>query len=115
MRPHSHRARTVARDGLRASATAPPRKTVRRNAVNQLRHTCTNYDELVADVTALYGHGRRDDVITLVRNRSLRALAHRFPPLADACQAVALEGESPPYRQPTSTAADQDRKHAAAE
>ena len=48
----------------------------------------------MADVAALYGHGRRDDVTALVRNRALRALAHRFPPLAAACRAVAEEHET---------------------
>ena len=88
------RARRLESVGDRASA-----ETVRRNAVNQLRHTCTNYEELVADIAAHYGHGRRDDVITLLRDRALRALAHRFPPLAAACRAVAEEREPPPHRQ----------------
>ena len=65
--------------------------TVRRDAVNLLRHACTNYEELVADVAAHYGRGRRDDVIQLIRHRVLDALAQRFPCLGDACRAVAVE------------------------
>ena len=69
----------------------PSAEIVRRDAVNLLRHACTNYEELVADVTAHYGRGRRDDVIDIIRYRALRALAHRFPGLADACGTVADE------------------------
>ena len=79
-------ARRAERDGDRDSA-----ETTLRDAVNDLRHSCTNYEELVADVAAHYGHGRRDDVIAVLRNRALRALAHRFPPLADVCAMVANE------------------------
>ena len=74
------RAQRLDGDGDRASA-----ETVRRDAINLLRHACTNYEELVADVAAHYGRGRRDDVIAIIRDRMLRALAHRFPPLADVC------------------------------
>ena len=73
-------------EGDRASA-----ETVRRDAVNLLRHACTNYEELVADVAAHYGRGRRDDVIAVIRNRALRALAHGFPAFADACRTVSRE------------------------
>ena len=69
--------------------------TVRRDAVNLLRHACTNYEELVADIAAHYGRGRRDDVIRVIRHRVLGALAQRFPCLADACRAVAAERRSP--------------------
>ena len=82
-------ARRVARDNGRNAA-----ETVRRDAVNELRHSCTNYEELVADVAAHYGHGRRDDVVAIVRRRALRALADRFPSLADACRAIAHEREA---------------------
>ena len=68
--------------------------TVRRDAVNLLRHACTNYEELVADVAAHYGRGRRDDVIRVIRRRVLGALAQRFPCLADACRTVAAERRS---------------------
>lgn len=47
------RARQVERDNDRHAA-----ETLRRDAVNDLRHSCTNYEELVADVAAHYGHGR---------------------------------------------------------
>ena len=77
-------------EGDRASA-----ETVRREAVNHLRHACTNYEELVADVAAHFGRGRRDDVIAVIRHRMLRALAHRFPSLADACRTLADERKSP--------------------
>ena len=80
------RARRIERDGDRNAAEAVLRETV-----NDLRHSCTNYEELVADVAAHYGHGRRDDVIAVIRHRSLRALAHRFPSLAGACRHVAHE------------------------
>ena len=73
------RARRFGREGDRDAAEA-----VLRDAVNDLRHSCTNYEELVADVAAHYGHGRRDDVIGVLRNRALRALAHRFPSLRAA-------------------------------
>ena len=85
------RARRAAADGDRGTA-----ESVRRDAVNDLRHSCTNYEELVADVAAHYGHGRRDDVIDVLRNRALRALAHRFPSLADLCRMVAEERRSAP-------------------
>ena len=82
------RARRAERDsGLSAG------ETVRRDAVNDLRHSCTNYEELVADVAAHYGHGRRDDVINVIRNRALRALAHRFPHLERPSRAIARERE----------------------
>lgn len=71
------RARRLDSAGDRAAAN-----TVRRDAVNLLRHACTNYEELVADVAAHYGRGRRDDVIDVIRHRALRVLAHRFPALA---------------------------------
>ena len=86
------RARRVERDGDRQAAEA-----VWRDAVNDLRHSCTNYEELVADVAAHYGHGRRDDVIAVIRNRALRALAERFPSLASACQTAARD-RIPPNR-----------------
>ena len=79
-------ARRLDSDGNGASAD-----TVRRDAVNLLRHACTNYDELVADVATHYGRGRRDDVIRVIRRRSLRVLAHRFPSLAAICQTIAAE------------------------
>lgn len=82
------RARRVERDGDREAAAA-----LRRDAVNDLRHSCTNYEELVADVAAHYGHGRRDDAIAVIRNRVLRALAHRFPHLERPCRAIARERE----------------------
>ena len=89
------RARQVERDnGWRAA------ETLRRDAVNDLRHSCTNYEELVADVAAHYGHGQRDDVIAAIRNRTLRALAHRFPSLAEVCRTIAQERESPPHALP---------------
>ena len=69
--------------GDRASA-----ETVRRDAVNLLRHACTNYEELVADVATHYGRGRRDDEIAIIRNRALRVLADRFPSFAYTCRAV---------------------------
>ena len=75
-------------DGDHASAA-----TVRRDAVNLMRHACTNYEELVADVAAHYGRGRRDDAIAVIRNRTLRALATRFPSFADICRTVARERE----------------------
>ena len=84
------RAQRFASDGDRAAAEA-----VRRDAVNQLRHACTNYEDLVADVAAHYGRGRRDGVIAVIRNRTLRALAARFPSLAATCRTVANERESP--------------------
>ena len=84
-------ARRLGRDGDRNAAD-----TVRRDAVNDMRHSCTNYEELVADVAAHYGHGRRDDVIAVIRNRALRALAHRFPSIADVCRTVADERGGPP-------------------
>ena len=80
------RALRLERDGGRSAA-----ETLRRDAVNDLRHSCTNYEELVADVAAHYGHGRRDDVIDVIRSRVLRALALRFPSLAGACVSVADE------------------------
>jgi len=80
------RARRIGRDGDRNAAEA-----VLRDAVNDLRHSCTNYEELVADVAAHYGHGRRDDVIAVIRHRALRALAHRFPHLERTCRAIARE------------------------
>lgn len=80
------RARRLDSDGDRAAA-----ETVRRDAVNLLRHTCTNYEELVADVAAHYGRRRRDDLIAIIRHRALRALAHRFPDLAGICRTVADE------------------------
>lgn len=80
------RARHLAGDGDRAGA-----ETVRRDAVNLLRHACTNYEELVADVAAHYGRGRRDDAIAIVRQRALRALALRFPAFGDICRTVADE------------------------
>ncbi|MXY58842.1 MAG: hypothetical protein F4Y41_21090 [Gammaproteobacteria bacterium] len=83
------RARRLAAGGDRSTA-----ETVRRDAVNDLRHSCTNYEELVADVAAHYGHGRRDDVIDVLRNRALRALAHRFPSLSDVCLMIADERRS---------------------
>ena len=91
----SRRAQRLDSDGDRASAA-----TVRRDAVNQLRHACTNYEELVGDVAAHYGRGRRDDVIAIIRDRMLRALAHRFPTLADACRTLADERKPPRYRLP---------------
>ena len=84
------RARRIERDG-EGDAEA-----IRRHAVNDLRHSWTNYEELVADVAAHYGHGRRDDVVAVIRERSLRALAHRFPSLAAICRMVADERPSPP-------------------
>ena len=84
-------ARQVERNSGRQAADA-----VRRDAVNDLRHSCTNYEELVADVAAHYGHGRRDDVIAVLRTRALRALAHRFPSLAHVCRAVANERRAAP-------------------
>lgn len=84
------RARQLDSHGDRASA-----ETVRRDAVNLLRHACTNYEELIADVAAHYGRGRRDDVIDIIRDRALRALAHRFPPLADTCLTVVYHRKSP--------------------
>ncbi len=80
------RARQLASHGDRAAAD-----TVRREAVNVMRHAFTNYEELVADVAAHYGRGRRDDVIAIIRNRALWALAHRFPALADMCGTIADE------------------------
>ena len=56
-------------------------ETVRRDAVNLLRHTCTNYEELFADVAAHFSHGRRDDMIHVIRSRVLRALARRPWPM----------------------------------
>ncbi len=90
------RARRLDNDGDLAAAEA-----VRRDAVNLLRHACTNYEELVADIATHYGRGRRDDVIAIIRNRALRALAHRFPPLMNACRTVADERAAPPYPLPT--------------
>ena len=101
------RARRFDSAGDRASA-----RTVRRDAVNLLRHACTNYEELVADVAAHYGRGRRDDVIAIIRDRMLRALAHRFPPLADVCRTVAAERGSPPYRLSIDPSVRQDREYA---
>ena len=89
------RARRLDGAGDRASA-----ETVRRDAVNLLRHACTNYEELVADVAAHYGRGRRDDVIAVIRMRVLRALAHRFPSFADTCRTVAHDRVSPRDRHP---------------
>lgn len=89
------RAQCLQRDGDPLSAG-----TVRRDAVHLLRHTCTNYEELVADVAAHYGHGRRDDVIAVIRHRALRALAHRFPVLADVCRSIADERTRPPRAFP---------------
>ena len=89
------RARRLQRDGDPASADA-----VRRDAIHLLRHTCTNYEELVADVAAHYGHGRRDDVIAIIRNRALRALAHRFPVLSDVCRSLAHERTPLPHAIP---------------
>ena len=80
------RARQVERDSDRNAA-----ESLRRDAVNDLRHSCTNYEELVADVAAHYGHGRRDDVIAVIRNRALCALADRFPSFADTCRSIAAE------------------------
>ena len=79
-------ARRAERDGDPTSADS-----IRRGAVNVMRHTCTNYDELVADIAAHYGRGRRNDAIAVVRDRTLRALAHRYPSLADACKIIADE------------------------
>ena len=97
---------------LESVGDPPSAETVRRNAVNELRHTCTNYEELVADVAAHFGRGRRDDVIAVLRNRALRALAHRFPPLASACRAVAAEHGPPPRRQPIDASVGEDRRGA---
>lgn len=83
------RARRLDGDGQHASA-----EIVRRDALSLLRHACTNYEELVADVAAYYGHGRRDDLIGVLRQRALRALAHRFPALADVSRSAA--GHSDP-------------------
>ena len=100
------RARRFDSTGDRASA-----ETVRRDAVNLLRHVCTNYEELVADVAAHYGRGRRDDVIAVLRRRALRALAYGFPVLTDVCRTVADEREPPPNRQPTNTSRARDQEH----
>ena len=89
------RARRAERDGADSAAEA-----IRREAVNTLRHACTNYDELVADAAMCHGRGRRDDVIDIVRHRVLRALAHRYSPLARSCRAIADERRSPGYRLP---------------
>ena len=98
------RGRQLDGDGERASA-----ETVRRDAVNLLRHACTNYEELVADVAAHYGRGRRDDVIDVLRHRALRALAYRFPGLADACRTVAQGRRSAPESLPSETSVRQAR------
>ena len=84
-------ARRIERNGGPQAADA-----ARRDAVNELRHSCTNYEELVADVAAHYGHGRRDDVVAVLRTRALRALAHRFPSLAHVCRTVANERRATP-------------------
>ncbi len=97
--------RTRRLDSQGDSASA---ETVRRDAVNLLRHSCTNYEELVADVAAHHGRGRRDDVIGIICRRSLRALAHRFPPLAGTCLTVVDERRSATDRLPNDTSVRQD-------
>ena len=85
---------------LERCGDVPSADSVRREAVNLMRHACTNYEELVADIAAHYGHGRRDDVVAVVRHRVLRALALRFPTLADACRTIADERGAPSYLLP---------------
>ena len=86
-------ARRLEADGDRESAD----RTLRR-AVDTLRHAHTNYDDLVSDVTAHFGRHQRNDAIAVLRHRVYRALAHRFPELADHCRALARERPAPAYR-----------------
>ena len=96
---------------LAACATIPARRVQRtinddqdaadragRDTVHTLCHAHTNYDDLVTEVAAICGRSR-PEVVAILRHRVFRALACRFPGLADQCRALAEERPAPSYRQ----------------